>query len=418
RGVAKIGNSVRWPNGIMPYEFAAGYTDTLQAEVVSRMRKLESLTAINNVRCIQFRPRISSDLYYLTIRNGAGCSSYVGQNPGVAMERTVSLKYPGCFDDGRTMHEFMHALGFYHEQSRPDRDSYVKVNWQNIQSDMAFNFDKYDNTVVNTLNTPYDYASIMHYEKTAFSINYLPAIEPTQTNKKIGQRYKLSPIDIQEIRQFYNCSANGVLLPTTIIPTTTIAPSLNPSYYSSEFTINHPMFARNGSFGTNYYYETLRLTIPASGSYTFQCTSYIDSFASLYYTNFNPSSPATNLFLSYDDANADNWEFKFTINFPSDYTMDFVVTTYSPSVTGPFQIVATGPNKATLVRTSSIGNPNRQQQQQDRQQQQQDRQQQQQDRQPQQQDRQQQQQDRQQQQQDRQQQQQDRQQQYPQQPQP
>ncbi|CAF1228016.1 unnamed protein product [Rotaria sordida] len=222
---------------------------------------------------------------------------------------------------------------------------------------MTFNFDKYDNTVVNTLNTPYDYASIMHYEKTAFSINYLPAIEPTQTNKKIGQRYKLSPIDIQEIRQFYNCSANGVLLPTTIIPTTTIAPSLNPSYYSSEFTINHPMFARNGSFGTNYYYETLRLTIPASGSYTFQCTSYIDSFASLYYTNFNPSSPATNLFLSSDDANADNWEFKFTINFPSDYTMDFVVTTYSPSVTGPFQIVATGPNKATLVRTSSIGNP-------------------------------------------------------------
>ncbi|CAF1298542.1 unnamed protein product, partial [Rotaria sordida] len=26
RGVAKIGNSVRWPNGIMPYEFAAGYS--------------------------------------------------------------------------------------------------------------------------------------------------------------------------------------------------------------------------------------------------------------------------------------------------------------------------------------------------------------------------------------------------------
>ncbi|CAF4225973.1 unnamed protein product, partial [Rotaria sordida] len=83
----------------------------------------------------------------------------------------------------------INELRFYHEQSRPDRDSYVKVNWQNIQSDMAFNFDKYDNTVVNTLNTPYDYASIMHYEKTAFSINYLPAIEPTQTNKKIGQRY-------------------------------------------------------------------------------------------------------------------------------------------------------------------------------------------------------------------------------------
>lgn len=27
------------------------------------------------------------------------------------MERTVTLQKPGCFDDGRTMHELMHSLG-------------------------------------------------------------------------------------------------------------------------------------------------------------------------------------------------------------------------------------------------------------------------------------------------------------------
>ena len=82
------------------------------------------------------------------------------------------------------------------------------------------NFEKYNDTSVNTLDTSYDYSSIMHYERNAFSQNGLPTIEPLQVNVTIGQRDNMSSTDIQEVRLLYNCSATGVTLPEINATTT------------------------------------------------------------------------------------------------------------------------------------------------------------------------------------------------------
>jgi hypothetical protein len=48
----------------------------------------------------------------------------------------------GCLHKSVITHEFMHAMGMNHEQERPDRDSFVIVDFNNIDEDKAHNYEK------------------------------------------------------------------------------------------------------------------------------------------------------------------------------------------------------------------------------------------------------------------------------------
>lgn len=73
------------------------------------------------------------------------------------------------------MHEMMHALGFRHEHVRHDRDDYIIIFWGNIKRGRESNFQKRSNDMS---VGPYDYDSIMHYDRKAFSNNGMITIQP------------------------------------------------------------------------------------------------------------------------------------------------------------------------------------------------------------------------------------------------
>lgn len=58
------------------------------------------------------------------------------------------------------MHELLHALGFKHEFKRTDRESYIVLHPENVQSGYHSQFNL--NTQLD-ISKKYDISSIMHY---------------------------------------------------------------------------------------------------------------------------------------------------------------------------------------------------------------------------------------------------------------
>ncbi|XP_072291317.1 hatching enzyme 1.2-like isoform X2 [Eucyclogobius newberryi] len=174
---------------------------TIAGHYTSRERSLieRGLSSFSDSTCVRFIPR-SSQPDYISIQSDSGCYSYVGRRGN---GQTVSLDKQGCLYHSTVQHELLHALGFNHEQCRSDRDQYIKVLWHNIQSGLAYAFDK-----IQTLNqnTPYDYNSVMQYHKYAFSGNNQPTMQPIpNANVDFGRATQMSQNDILRVSRLFKC---------------------------------------------------------------------------------------------------------------------------------------------------------------------------------------------------------------------
>ncbi|CAL8347995.1 unnamed protein product [Gadus morhua 'NCC'] len=191
-------NSCLWKkssNGLVtiPYTVSSAYTSAETSRIVNALQSFHQST------CIRFVPR-RNQYDHISIQSRGGCYSSLGRTGGM---QVLSLRRSGCMYYGIMQHEVNHALGFNHEQTRSDRDQYVKINWKNINPSNAYNFERQD---TNNLNTPYDYTSIMHYGRTAFSINGRDSITPIPNSRvQIGQRKGMTRNDFQRINRLYRC---------------------------------------------------------------------------------------------------------------------------------------------------------------------------------------------------------------------
>ncbi|XP_076445894.1 uncharacterized protein LOC143283535 [Babylonia areolata] len=190
----------QWKDGVVPYVISGSVS------AQSRRVILRAFKHISQRTCITFRKKKESDEDFVKFIGEPGCWSAIGRSGG---QQLLSLGR-GCENVGTAVHEVTHALGVWHEQARKDRDQYVRILEDNVSERFLKDFEKIKGRLSTSRGFPYDYTSVMHYSKFAFTRNGKPTIEVIGVGKKLGltvkQRGGLSTIDMAQLRDMYHCN--------------------------------------------------------------------------------------------------------------------------------------------------------------------------------------------------------------------
>ncbi|XP_045454356.1 uncharacterized protein LOC123663734, partial [Melitaea cinxia] len=194
----------KWSDGIVPFFIDSRTYDSFLVGII-----LKAFDYIEKTTCIRLQrlrekptdKKSMQNVEWLYITNPSGIRQCVHTNerkPNSGVQ-VVVFGYD-CLSQGEITHEIMHILGFSHEHTRPDRDRYITIMWENIKPGYKKYFDVGKEDYLS--NLPYDYNSVLHYPPRAFSKNGQVTIV-TESGTKIGQRDGFSELDVEKIRMIY-----------------------------------------------------------------------------------------------------------------------------------------------------------------------------------------------------------------------
>ena len=122
-----------WPGGLVTYEISTAFGEEIKATIRNALLQLQ--TKLDS--CLRFKETNSG--HRILVKRGLhpqDSRSFVGYSllkSGV-QELHLGSSHITSLGIGVIWHEFLHAVGLWHTQTRSDRDKYIKIIWDNVFS--------------------------------------------------------------------------------------------------------------------------------------------------------------------------------------------------------------------------------------------------------------------------------------------
>lgn len=193
------GNKYYWPKARVPYTIAADVPMDLKTRIA------ESIADYHANTPLRFVPKEKGDKDYVEFVMAAagvdfGGRSYLGRRGGRQILELNPNLVGNAHAHHTVRHEMGHAVGLTHEQVRPDRDEWIRVDMHLIPESWRAQYQIHGHNVLT-----YDYASIMHYrlDLTNDGVNEMTPLRPGAP-ANIGSGPTLSQGDIYDLGYLYS----------------------------------------------------------------------------------------------------------------------------------------------------------------------------------------------------------------------
>ncbi|XP_048751216.2 protein SpAN-like [Ostrea edulis] len=205
-----------WEHGVIPYEIDPRIT---QPDLIATIKA--GIDQMNKYTCLRILPRSETTnlnlphKQYIVFQPDSICISFIGRYEYLSTDaQPIGLSYPLCNQLQTILHELMHAAGMHHEQSRDDRDRYIKIFYDNVVGETG---NKNMNIHPTYDRYPYDVESVLQYGLYDLALN--SNMKTMELKDKLleflpAMTRNLSFYDVAEITKGYQCTDHCASLPT------------------------------------------------------------------------------------------------------------------------------------------------------------------------------------------------------------